>query len=236
MKRITFLFFALIIVPGLLFSQENNTLTTKEKKKGWILLFDGNNTSGWTTTRGLPVPPGWDVSNGCISTKKGDKGGDIISVSQYSEFDLKLDFKIEPGCNSGVKYFFTKYENGGNLGMEYQIIDDVLGEDNKLANHLCGSLYDVLPPDESKKQVNPPNSWNSVRIVAKAEMVEHYLNGIKILEYRRGSQHYKDAVAKSKFSKSVPPFGMVKKGHILLQEHGGVISFRNIKIRNLSKK
>jgi len=218
-----------------LFAQSSNTLTQKEKKRGWILLFDGVSTKGWTTSSGKAIPPCWDISNGSISTKKGEKGGDIITVNQYSEFDLYLDFKIEPGCNSGVKYFFTKYQTGGNLGMEFQIIDDVLGEDNKLENHLCGSLYDILSPVSSKKRVNPPGEWNTIRIVSKGKNVEHWINGKKILSFTRGDKIFADGVAKSKFSKVVPAFGMVEKGNILLQEHGGVVSFRNIKIRELNK-
>jgi hypothetical protein len=235
MNKIICLMTVLIMVSYELFSQNPNTLTPKEKKDGWILLFDGVSTKGWTTTGGKPVPAGWDVSNSCISTKKGEKGGDIITVDQYSDFDLSLDFKIEPGCNSGVKYFFNRYETGGNLGMEYQIIDDVLGEDNKLANHLCGSFYDVLAPDESQKKINPPGNWNNVRIVSNGKKVEHWLNGKKILEFTRGDKTFTDGVSKSKFSKTVPAFGMVDKGYILLQEHGGVVSFRNIKLKELNK-
>jgi hypothetical protein len=233
-KVICYLIVAMMVLPEV-FSQTSNTLTSKEKKQGWILLFDGVSSKGWTTTSGMPVPDGWDISNGCISTKKGEKEGDIITVNQYSDFDLSLDYKIEPACNSGVKYFFNKYETGGNLGMEYQIIDDVLGEDNKLANHLCGSFYDVLPPDESKKKINPPGEWNNIRIVSSGKKVEHWLNGNKILEFTRGSKSFTDAVARSKFSKTIPAFGMVEKGNMLLQEHGGVVSFRNIKLRELNK-
>jgi hypothetical protein len=233
-KAIFFLVVAAMVSPEV-FSRTPNSLTPKEKEQGWILLFDGITSKGWTTTGGMPVPAGWDISKGCISTRKGEKGGDIITVSQFSDFDLTLDYKIEPACNSGVKYFFTRYQTGGNLGMEFQIIDDVLGEDIKQANHLCGSFYDVFPPDESKKKINPPGEWNHIRIVSNGKKVEHWMNGKKILEFTRGDKAYTGAVAKSKFSKTVPPFGMVDKGNILLQEHGGVVSFRNIKIRVLNK-
>ena len=235
MKKVICYLVVVMMMASEVFSQTSNTLTPKEKKQGWVLLFDGVTSKGWTTTKGTSVPSGWEVSNGCISTKKGEKGGDIITVNQYSDFDFSLDYKIEPGCNSGVKYFFTKYETGGNLGLEYQIIDDVLGEDNKLANHLSGSFYDVLPPDVSKKKLNAPGEWNNIHIVSTGKKVEHWINGNKILEFTRGDKTYTDAVAKSKFSKTVPAFGMVEKGNILLQEHGGVVAFRNIKIRELNK-
>ena len=173
------------------------------------------------------------MKDGCITAVKGGKGGDIITENEYKDFIFSVDFNIEPGCNSGIKYFYTKYPTGGNLGMEYQIIDDQLGEDNKKDNHLIGSFYDVLAPTVAKKKVFAPGQWNNIRIVSKGEKVEHWLNGEKVLEFTRGSKVYTDAVAKSKFSKTEPAFGMVEKGHILLQEHGGQVSFRNIKIKTL---
>ncbi|GAA4406222.1 hypothetical protein GCM10023187_25450 [Nibrella viscosa] len=215
------------------YAQKANTLTPKEKKAGWVLLFDGTSSNGWTTPGGKPVPAGWEVKDGLLIARKGAKGGDIISANQYADFDLMLDFNLEPGGNSGVKYFFTKYEKGGNLGMEYQILDDELAEDNKKENHLTGSFYDVIPPNAALKKVKAPGQWNTLRIVAKGRQVEHWLNGVKILEFTRGSQPFTEAVALSKFSKTVPAFGTVEKGHILLQEHGHEVSFKNIKIKPL---
>ncbi len=177
------------LVPAA-FAQKDNTLTPKEKKEGWVLLFDGTSTNGWKAAGGKPVPAGWEVKNGTLSTKKEAKGGDIVSDGEFSDFDLKADFNIAPEGNSGLKYFFTKYEQGGNLGFEYQILDDKLAEDNKKANHLTGSFYDVMQPDESKKKVNAPGQWNTLRIVAKGKNVQHYLNGVKILEFTRGGKVY----------------------------------------------
>lgn len=222
-----------ILVAQFSFGQKDNLLTKKEAKEGWTLLFNGTDTDGWTTPGGKPVPSGWSIKDGCITAIKGAKGGDIITVDEYKDFIFSVDFNIEPGCNSGVKYFYTKYPTGGNLGMEYQIIDDQLGEDNKKENHLIGSLYDVLAPTVVKKKVFVPGQWNNIHIVSKNGKVEHWLNGKKVLEFTRGSKSYVEAVAKSKFSKTVPAFGMVEKGHILLQEHGGQISFKNIKIKTL---
>lgn len=222
-----------IILPAEAFSQTANNLSSKEKRKGWVLLFDGTTSTGWTTTNGKSVPAGWEVNNGTLSAIKGAKGGDIISAKEYSDFDLRVDYNIETGCNSGVKYFFTNYEKGGNLGMEFQILDDLEAEDNKKENHLTGSFYDVLSPLAPKKKVNPPGQWNTMRVVAKGKKVEHWLNGVKILEFTRGSKAYTDAIALSKFSKTSPLFGTVEKGHIMLQEHGGAVSFKNIKIKTL---
>ena len=232
MKKIIYLVVLFLLAVSNLYSQTPNTLTSKEIKNGWVLLFDGTSTNGWTTTKGQPVPEGsWKIINSSINTVTGSKGGDIITVNEYSDFELSADFKITPGCNSGIKYLFTNYESGGNLGCEYQIIDDKLGEDTRQANHLCGSLYDVLPPIESKKKMNPPGEWNTLLVVAEGKKVEHWMNGVKILEYTRGDKVFTDAVAKSKFSKTVPAFGTVEKGHILLQYHGGLVAFRNVKIK-----
>lgn len=236
MKKLLFCFISILGISSMVFAQNDNKLTSKEKKKGWTLLFDGVSTQGWTTTRDQPVPAsggGWEVANGCISTVMGGKGGDIITIGEYSDFELSVDYKITPGCNSGIKYFFTSYETGGSLGCEYQVLDDALAADNKLANHLCGSLYDVLPPVEAKKKVNPAEEWNTIRVIVDGKNVKHFMNGILILEYIRGDKAYLDAVAKSKFSKAVPSFGMVEKGHILLQYHGGLVAFKNVKIRVL---
>lgn len=214
-------------------AQKLNELSRSEKKKGWVLLFDGKTSNGWTTTGGQPVPAGWEIENGIMTAIAGGKGGDIITAKEYTNFELSVDYRIDTACNSGVKYFFTKYDEGGSLGMEYQILDDELAEDNKKANHLAGSLYDILPPSKMMKKVNPPGEWNTVLIVSENGRVQHWLNGFKILDYNRDSKNFKDAVALSKFSKAVPAFGTVKKGHILLQEHGGEVSFRNIKIRTI---
>jgi hypothetical protein len=234
MKKIYASIFCVVIVANAQGQKgRDNTLTRKEQKE-WKLLFDGVSLKEWTTVDGKPVPAGWEISNNCITAKKGAKAGDIISVNEYANFELSIDYNIETGCNSGVKYFFTNYKAGGNLGMEYQIIDDIAGEDTKQANHLCGSLYDVLPPDESQKKVNKPGQWNNIRIVVKGMRVEHWLNGKKIVEFARGSEKYLSAVAQSKFSHASPAFGMIEKGHILLQEHGGQVSFKNIKIKFLT--
>lgn len=232
MKNIFCLLLIVVVFPASIFSQKiDNQLSAKEKRKGWILLFNGIDSEGWTTTNNKMVPAGWSIKDGILSTVKGGKGGDIMTINEYSNFDLSIDYKIEPACNSGVKYFFTKYEKGGNLGMEFQILDNELAEDNKLENHLSGSFYDVLAPTIPKSKIHSPGEWNTLRIVSKGKSVTHWLNGVKILSFTRGSKEFTDAVSKSKFSKTSPAFGTVDKGHIMLQEHGGVAFFKNIKIK-----
>ncbi len=231
--RIKTAFFLLVFHLAIDTHSQQNILTEKEKKEGWILLFDGRTSTGWMKSNGKPFPEkGWTISDGTITLDTTAKGGDIVTADEYSDFDLSVDFKIGPTCNSGIKYFYTDYPKGGGLGMEYQVMDDIGASDNKLANHLCGSLYDIFPPDEMKKKVKPLGEWNTVRIVSKGKHVEHWLNGIKILQFERGDAAYLAAVEGSKY-KTEPLFGTVEKGHILLQDHGHTVSFRNIKIRKL---
>jgi hypothetical protein len=224
---------AVLGVSAAAMAQKSNTLTPKEKREGWQLLFDGTSTQGWSTPKGAAVPSGWAVKDGTLMALKGGKGGDIVSLNQYGDFDLMFDYNIEAEGNSGVKYFYTTYQTGGNLGIEYQLLDDQLAEDNKKENHLTGSFYDVMPPNPSLKKLKAPGQWNNVRIVAKGKQVEHWLNGVKILEFTRGTPEYTQAVSYSKFKDAVPAFGTVEKGHILLQEHGAEVAFRNIKIKPL---
>ncbi|MGF7081305.1 3-keto-disaccharide hydrolase [Mucilaginibacter sp. UYCu711] len=215
---------------------KDNTLSKKEKAGNWKLLFDGTTANGWVNGDGSAVtaaPGAWEVVNGAMTLKKDAKGGDIYTTDEYGDFEFTADFNIETGTNTGIKYLCHKYDKGGNLGCEFQIIDDVNGEDNKLANHLLGSFYDVLPPVEANKKVNPPGQWNTIRIVVKGKNVQHWVNGVKVLEYTRGSDEFMAGIAKSKFSKVEPVFGTVEKGRIQLQDHHGPVAFKNIKIRTI---
>lgn len=231
-KSLSFLFLCCVF-SGVVQAQsgKQNSLTKKEKKQGWVLLFDGTTSTGWMKANGQPFPEkGWQISNGSLTVLENQKGGDIVTVDEYADFELSVDFLLSKTANSGIKYFFTNYSTGGRLGMEYQVMDDDSASDNKLANHLCGSLYDIFSPDETIKKTYAIGQWNTAKIISKGKHVEHWLNGIKILEFERGSETYLAAVAKSKY-KTSPVFGMVDKGRILLQEHGHEVSFRNIKIR-----
>lgn len=199
------------------------------------MLFNGKNLDGWTSV-GKDAPPsaGWTIEDGVLTVKKeGDqRGGDLITKEQFSDFELSLDFRITSGANSGIKYFFVRYEKGGWLGLEYQIIDEETHPDAKLGrngNRLQAALYDMFAPAPGKNK--PVGEWNRARIVAKGTEVAHYLNGKKALSFNRKSRAYRQACELSKYKGSVPSFGDVGQGHILLQDHGDVVSFRNIKIR-----
>ncbi|MDR1407099.1 MAG: DUF1080 domain-containing protein [Tannerella sp.] len=236
MKKTFFICMALLFVHTICRAQVH-TLTDDEKAQGWTLLFNGKNLDGWTSV-GKDAPPaaGWTVEDGILTVRKdGDKrGGDIITREQFSDFELQADFRVTAGANSGIKYFFARYEKGGWLGLEYQLIDDETHPDAKLGrdgNRRQAGLYDMFAPLENMDK--PVGEWNSARIVSKGSTVEHYLNGVKVLSFDRKSKAYADAYELSKYKGSVPVFGHVEKGHILFQDHGDVVSFRNVKIRIL---
>jgi hypothetical protein len=236
-KLIACFIIAFLSVNTLLAQEKPNTILPKEERQGWKLLFNGKNLEGWTAVgKNEPPASGWVIEDGILMNKKvGDEhGNDIITKDEYADFDLSVDFKLSEGGNSGIKYLFTKYDQGGWLGLEYQILDNVKHPDAKNGrngNRLQATLYDLLP---LQKQVeNRVGLWNHARIVVKGSKVTHYLNGVKVLSFDRNSAAYKEAWKLSKFKDSQPPFGAVKKGHILLQDHGDQVAFKNIKIKTV---
>lgn len=212
-----------------------NQLTNKEKKEGWVLLFDGEKPEKWWHSPKKDDFPekGWTVKDGTL-TVLGSEGGSIMTYDKYGSFELKLDFRLTTGANSGIKYFVRP-----TYGLEYQILDDKSYPGEEFVNNgikSTASLYELIPPQN--KILHPAGEWNHARIVAKPDNhVEHWLNGEKVLEYKRGSEDFRNRVAKSKFSapwyNEHEPFGELKEGHILLQDHDCEVSFRNIKIRRL---
>ena len=221
-----------------------NNLSAFEKANGWKLLFDGKTNHGWVGAYKDHFPEkGWQISDGVLKVlssegKEAANGGDIVTREKFSAFDLSFDFKLTPGANSGVKYFVTLVENnqGSAIGLEYQVLDDSLHPDAKLGkegNRTLASLYDLIKAQKTSRFIHQPGGWNTGRIVVYPNNhVEHYLNGVKVLEYDRGSPAYRDLVAISKY-KVWGHFGEAPKGHILLQDHGYEVNFRSIKIREL---
>jgi hypothetical protein len=221
-----------------------NYLTKYEKKDGWRLLFDGHSSNGWMSFKKTPFPEkGWEIKDGTINVlssegKEAANGGDIVTKEQFSAFDLSFEFKLTPGANSGVKYFVTlneKKDTGSAIGLEYQVLDDSLHPDAKLGrngNRTLASLYDLIKAVKPAAAIRPIGKWNTGRVVVYPDnKVEHYLNGIKVLEYVRGSKDYRDLVALSKY-KVWKDFGEARQGYILLQDHGNAVSYRSIKIKN----
>ena len=220
-----------------------NTLTPGEKAAGWVLLFDGQTTAGWRGAYRQSFPPsGWVVEDGALKKvaatgKESQAGGDIVTVKEYSNFELQLEWRLTPGGNSGIKYFVVENlprPQGSAIGLEMQILDDDRHPDARMGrdgNRTAGALYDLIPPAKDKV-LRPIGEWNHVRILVQGRHVEHWLNGVKVVEYERGSPEFRALVAQSKF-KNIPGFGEAPKGHILLQDHGDEVWFRNIKIREL---
>ena len=243
-----------------------NYLSPQERAQGWTLLFDGKTTNGWRGAHMKAFPEkGWKVENGELIVEssggaESQHGGDIITMDEYSTFELQLDFMITEGANSGIKYFITEQyltdnpRGGSAIGLEFQILDDDKHADAKMGaagNRTIASLYDLIPANE-KKIVNDPGKWNHARLIVKGTRVdesiaggnrtqftefegayvEHWLNHRKVLQYERGTAAFGALVARSKYAKW-EGFGNWPKGHILLQDHGDEVHFRSIKIRKI---
>lgn len=213
---------------------ESNTLTEKETKDGWKLLFDGRSLDAWKGLAKAEIGAGWKAADGALSIGKATKAGDIVTKDRFGDFELAFEFRLTKGANSGVKYFIDppRAQGGHGIGCEFQVLDDDTHPDAKLGldgNRTAGSLYDILPAAKDKK-VHPIGEWNSARIVVRGARVEHWLNGHKVVAYERGSEAFRAAVARSKFSK-IPGFGEWPDGHLLLQDHNDEVSYRNLKIR-----
>jgi hypothetical protein len=213
-----------------------NTLTPAEREAGWRLLFDGKTTTGWRGFKKDAFPArGWAVDEGClkkVATGTGDSlgAGDIVTTDTFGDFDLRFEWRISKGGNSGVKYLVTE-ERSGPIAHEYQVLDDAGHPDAKVGAHRqAAAFYDVLAPSAAAKAVKPVGEFNQGRVLVRGQHVEHWLNGRKVLEYELGSPELKAAIAKSKF-KDVAGFGTKIQGRILLQDHGDEVCYRNVKIQ-----
>jgi len=230
-RRITLAIVAALFgMPGIAAQDAGmaNTLTVKEKAAGWRLLFDGKTTAGWRGYRQDSIPDGWQAVDGAL-TRIG-RGGDIITIDEFDDFELAVDWKLGPGGNSGI---FYRVVEGADLmwkmAPEMQLLDDA-GHKDLTPEQYTGANYALHAP--TSKAAKPPGNWNQARIVVKGPHVEHWLNGVKVVDYELWTDEWQRRVKASKF-KDDERYGMAKKGHIGLQDHGDLVSFRNIKVRPL---
>jgi len=233
-------------------SAAHNLLGESELAEGWRLLWDGRTPHGWRSARSEEFPAkGWTMRGGVLTVERGTGGesagdGDLLTRERYSSFELVLDFRLTEGANSGIKYFVqpdlrpidangVPATTGSAIGCEYQLLDDMRHPDAKLGkdgNRTLASLYDLVPA-AAGKPAHAIGEWNTARIVARGAHVEHWLNGVKVVEVERGSEAFRRLVAESKY-KNIPGFGEWPDGHVLLQDHGDEVSFRDLRIRVLA--
>jgi len=210
-----------------------NTLSAAEKSAGWKLLFDGQTLNGWRGYKAEAIGAGWKAQNGALVLTAG-QSGDLVTTEQFGNFELTFEWTISEGGNSGVIYRSGLGDSAPyRTGPEYQVLDNIKAADNKLGNHLAGSLYDI-GAEAPRDLVKPVGDWNTARMIVRGWQVEHWLNGRKVIAIDLASEEGKTALAKSKFKGAGwEKFASLARGHIALQDHGNVVAFRSIKIREL---
>lgn len=195
----------------------------------WRSLFDGSTLAGWRGFRQDGAPAGWTVQDGAI-TRVG-RGGDLVTVDQFASFELELEWRVAPGGNSGILYRVTEdADQTYHTGPEMQVLDDAGHADGRSRLTAAGSVYGLYPAPEGV--VKPANEWNRVRLVVNGNHVEHWLNGTKVAEYELGSPDWERRVAESKFD-DWKGYGRAPRGHVALQDHGDLVQYRDIRVREL---
>ena len=232
MKRIFVLILGIVAFLTVVAQNDKiNTLSEKEKREGWQLLFNGKNLDGWRTFQGKEIS-GWKVVDGVLNNSGvgSDHGGDIITKVKFQNFELSLEWKIAPKSNSG--FFYHVNEKIGTAiyesGPEYQLIDDKGWSDKLRDDQYSGANYGMHAPKNAV--VKDLNEWNQARIIVDGTHVQHYLNGVKVVDYQLWDNDWKLLKENGKW-KDYPYYGMARKGQIGLQDHGGLAQFRNIKIK-----
>jgi hypothetical protein len=206
-----------------------NVLTSAERAAGWRLLFDGSTTAGWRGFRQAAVPAGWQVVGDALTRTGG--GGDLISADQFASFELSLEWQVAPGGNSGIMFRVSEASDAPHLtGPELQVLDNAGHPDGRSPLSSAGACYGLYAP--SQDVVRPAGAWNEVRLLVAGAHVEHWLNGVKIVEYDIGSPDWLARLAASPY-RDVPAYAREPRGHIALQDHGDRVAYRGIKIRLL---
>lgn len=204
-----------------------NTLSEAERAAGWELLFDGETLNGWRSYHGPDLPDGWAAVDGTLA--RTGSGGDIITDREFGDFELRVEWRLEPGGNSGIFYRAAEGEEWVyHSAPEYQVLDDERHPDGGSLLTSAGANYGLhatLPG-----VARPAGEWNEARIVVRGDQVQHWLNETLVVEYELGSPEWQALVAGSKFSQW-PAYGQAERGHIGLQDHGDPVWYRNIKVR-----
>ena len=224
-----FLVLLSLMFAAALSAAEPNQLTAAEKSAGWKLLFDGKSVTGWRSLKSEKPGAGWSATDGALTTV--GKAGDLVTAEDFGDFELSLEWKVAEGANSGVIYRVGLTENQTyQTGPEYQVEDNIKGHDITPQSHIAGALYDLVAP--AKDFTKPVGEWNVTRITVRGWHVEHWLNGEKTVDVDLGNAAGRALIAGSKF-KTMPKFATLLRGHIALQDHGDVVSYRSVKIREL---
>jgi hypothetical protein len=206
-----------------------NTLTDDERTGGVELLFDGASTRGWRGYRQAECPGGWQVVDGALT--RVSEAGDIVTVEEYGDFELDFEWRIATGANSGVMFRVTEdHEAPWETGPEFQILDNRGHKDGLDPRTSAGANYAMHAPLEDVTK--PAGEWNEARLVVRGPHVEHWLNGVKVVEYELWSADWQARVAACKW-KDRPDYGRRRTGRIALQDHGDWVAFRDVKLRRL---
>lgn len=208
-----------------------NALTSAEEELGWTLLFDGESLDGWHLYGREGETTGWEVVDGTLA--RTGSGGDLVTEEQWTDFELRLQWRISEGGNSGI---FFRVADGQDAvwrtGPEMQVLDNERHPDGRNGYTSAGSNYALhAPPTDSTR---PVGEWNDVHILVKGASVEYWLNGLRQCRYKIGSEAWEELVAASKFA-SMPLYGREAGGRIALQDHGDLVWYRAIKVRSLSE-
>ncbi|MGH7700568.1 MAG: 3-keto-disaccharide hydrolase [Gemmatimonadales bacterium] len=221
---------AMVLISSTAAAQQSmNTLTPDERAQGWRLLFDGKTTDGWRRWGGDSMPAGWQVVDGALTRVA--QAGDIITRDKFRNFELALEWQVAAGGNSGIFYRASEADDAIYwTAPEMQVLDDGAHPDAQSRLTAAGSLYGLYPA--APGAVKPAGEWNEVRVVVNGNHVEHWLNGVKVVECELGSADWEARVKASKFAPHAH-FGKNAEGYIGLQDHGDRVAYRNIKVREL---
>ncbi|HMH32692.1 MAG TPA: DUF1080 domain-containing protein [Puia sp.] len=234
-KRFACLFITAALLSNGLIAQQTsrNTLSAQEKKDGWELLFDGSSTKGWHPYGKPSATSTVKVEDGTLHLDPAQKPGDIITNDEFSNFDLKVEWKISKNGNSGIIFSVhesPEFKESWNTGPEVQVLDNDGHPDGKIKKHRAGDLYDLI--SSSSEPVKAVGEWNQAEIRLDKGKLDVYMNGVNVVSTTMWDDHWWNLVKGSKFS-AMPGFSKFKTGHIALQDHGNDVWYRNIKIRKL---